>query len=125
MNLFNIVKTGENHETQKNTIINSKYLNINRASQVKNLPANVGDAVQSLGREDPLQMEMTTHSSILAWKIPWRSLAGFSPQGCKELDRTEQLSTHTDNNILKHHKYILKISKISLNMCTGKSLNVV
>ena len=44
MNLFNILKTGENHETQKSTIINSKYLNINRASQVKNLPANVGDA---------------------------------------------------------------------------------
>ena len=79
MNLFNILKTGENHETQENIIINSKYLNINRASQVKNLPANVGDAVQSLGREDPLEMKMTTHSSILAWKIPWRSLAGLRP----------------------------------------------
>ena len=44
MNLFNILETGENHETQKSIIINGKYLNINRASQVKNLPANVGDA---------------------------------------------------------------------------------
>ena len=40
---------------------------------VKNLPANAGDArdaIQSLGQEDPLEKEMTTHSSILAWRIP-------------------------------------------------------
>ena len=40
---------------------------------VKNLPANAGhtrDAVQSLGQEDPLEKEMATHSSILAWRIP-------------------------------------------------------
>jgi len=34
--------------------------------------------VQSLGREDPLEKEMATHSSILVWRIPWmRSLAGY------------------------------------------------
>ena len=32
--------------------------------------------VQSLGREDPLEKEMATHSSILAWKITWREKAG-------------------------------------------------
>ena len=32
--------------------------------------------VQSLGREDPLEKEMTTHSSILAWKIPWTEEPG-------------------------------------------------
>ena len=37
---------------------------------VKNLPANAGDKVQSLDQEDPLEKEMTTPSSILAWKIP-------------------------------------------------------
>jgi len=39
--------------------------------------------VQSLGQEDPLEKEVTTHSSILAWRIPWtgRSLAGYSPWG--------------------------------------------
>ena len=44
--------------------------------------------VRSLGQEDPLKME--THSSILAWKIPWteRSL-GYSPRDCKELNTTE------------------------------------
>ena len=46
--------------------------------------------VQSLGREDPLEKEMATHSCILAWGIPWkRSLAGYSPKGCKEVDTTE------------------------------------
>ena len=39
-------------------------------SVVKNLPASTGD-VGSLGGEDALQEEMATHSSILAWKIPW------------------------------------------------------
>ena len=41
---------------------------------VKNLPANTGDTemqIQSLGQEDPLEQEMATYSSILAWKIPW------------------------------------------------------
>ena len=37
---------------------------------VKNLPAVWKTRVQSLGREDPLQKGMATHSSILAWKIP-------------------------------------------------------
>ena len=48
---------------------------------VKTLPAMWETRVPSLGWEDPLEKEMATHSSILAWKIPWigRSLAGYSP----------------------------------------------
>ena len=38
---------------------------------VKNLPIMQETQVQSLGQEDPLEKEMATHSSILAWKIPW------------------------------------------------------
>ena len=41
---------------------------------VKNLPANAGDirdSVRSLGQEDPLEEGLATHSSILAWRIPW------------------------------------------------------
>ena len=46
--------------------------------------------VQSLGREDPLEEDMETHSSILAWGIHvQRSLVGYSPWGCKELVMTE------------------------------------
>ena len=37
----------------------------------KESPANAGDEVQSLGQEDPLELEMATHSSTLAWEIPW------------------------------------------------------
>ena len=46
--------------------------------------------VRSLGQEDSLEKGMATHSSILAWRIPWtRSLAGESPWSRKELDMTE------------------------------------
>ena len=43
---------------------------------VKNLPAKQETWVQSLHWEDPLEKKMTTHSSILAWKIPWTEEAG-------------------------------------------------
>ena len=46
---------------------------------VKNLPANagdVGDIVRSLGQEDPLEVGMATHFSILAWRIPWTEEPG-------------------------------------------------
>ena len=41
------------------------------AQTVKNLPAMQKTQVRSLGQEDPLEKEMATHSSILAWRIPW------------------------------------------------------
>ena len=54
-----------------------------RASQValvvKNPPANTGDlrdVVQPLSREDPLEEDTATHSSILAWRIPWTEEPG-------------------------------------------------
>ena len=46
---------------------------------IKNLPANAGNArvqFQSLSWEDPLEKEMATHFSILAWKIPWTEEPG-------------------------------------------------
>ena len=50
--------------------------------------------VQFLGREDPLEREMATHSSIPDWEIHGqRSLAGYSLWGCKELDTAEH--THS------------------------------
>jgi len=56
---------------------------------VKNLPANAGDirdAVPSLGREDPLEEEMATHSSILAWRIPWtKEPSGLQSMGSQRL----------------------------------------
>ena len=42
---------------------------------------------QPLGQEDPLEKEMATHSSILAWRIPWTEEPGrlYSPWGCKRV----------------------------------------
>ena len=59
---------------------------------VKHLSAMLETQVLPLGREDPLEKEMATHSSTLAWKIPWmRNLVGYSPWDCKESDMTERL----------------------------------
>ena len=50
------------------------------AQTVKNLPAMQEMQVQSLGWEDPLEKGMATHSSILAWRVPWiEDLVGYSP----------------------------------------------
>ena len=46
------------------------------AQTVKNLHAMQEAWVQSLGQEDPLEKGMTTHSSILAWRIPWTEKLG-------------------------------------------------
>ena len=56
---------------------------------VKNLPAMQETWARSLGQEDPLEKGMATHSSILAWRIPQRSLVGYSLRGRKELDTNE------------------------------------
>ena len=55
------------------------------AQRLKGLPSTRETWVQSLGLEDPLEKEMATHSSILAWRIP---------RGHKELGMTEQLHFH-------------------------------
>ena len=56
----------------------------------KNLPAVQETWVRLLGQEDPLEKGMATHSSILAWRIPWtEELGGYRPWGHKESDTTE------------------------------------
>ena len=45
-------------------------------SLIKNLPANAGDVGSILGQDDPLEEETATHSSILAWRIPWTGVPG-------------------------------------------------
>ena len=46
------------------------------AQRLKHLPAMQDTRARSLGLEDPLEKEMATHSSILAWRIPWREEPG-------------------------------------------------
>ena len=68
-------------------------------SVVKNLLANAGEASLSRGQEDPLEEEMATHSSILAWEIPWtEDTDGLQSTGSQK-PVTEGLGTHTSSYI--------------------------
>ena len=58
-------------------------------SVVKNLPAKQEMQVRSLGWEDPFEKGMATHSSILAWEIPWTEEPdGLQSMGSQDLDTT-------------------------------------
>ena len=58
------------------------------AQMVKNLPAMQETRVRSLGGEDPLEKEMATHSSILAWRIPWtEEPGGLQSMGLQRVGR--------------------------------------
>ena len=54
--------------------------------------------VPSLGQEDPLEKEMATHSSILAWKVPWTEKPGKlqSTGVTKKSDKTERLNNKSN-----------------------------
>ena len=78
---------GQNLLTQN--LLDNKILKASLVAQsVKNLPATWETRIQFLGHEDPLEKEMATPCSILAWRIPQtRSLAGYSPWGPKSQTR--------------------------------------
>ena len=59
---------------------------------VKNLPAIQETGVQSLDREDPLEKGMATHSSVLAWRIPWTEGSGRLQSIELQRAMTERLS---------------------------------
>ena len=72
------------------------------AQRLKRLPAMRETWVRSLGREDPLEKQMATHSSILAWRIPWtEEPGGLHSRGRKESDTTEQLSSLHYGHLLR------------------------
>ena len=72
------------------------------ALKVRNLPAMPETPVRSLGPEDPLEEGIATHSSILAWRIPWtEGSGGLQSMGHKESDTTEWL-THTQPGCWYH-----------------------
>ena len=60
------------------------------AETVKNPPAVQQMPVPSLSQEDPLKKGMATHSSILAWRIPWtKEPSGLQPMGSQRVSTTE------------------------------------
>ena len=64
------------------------------AQLVQKLPAMQETRVQFLGREDPLEKEMATHSSILAWRIAWTEEPGrLQSWGCKSRTQLSDLTT--------------------------------
>ena len=65
-------------------------------SVVKNLPVEQGTWVRSLGWEDPLESEMATHSSILAWRIPWTEDPGGQSRTWLSTQRTHSMALSLD-----------------------------
>ena len=62
------------------------------AQMVKNMPAMQDTQVQTLGQEDPLEKGMATHSSILAWRIPWSEKPCQLQSMGSQSDTSEQLN---------------------------------
>ena len=71
------------------------------AQAVKHLPAVQETWVRPLGWEDPLEKDMATHSSTLAWRIPWTEDPG-SPWGRKGSGTIERLHFHF------HHREVMR-----------------
>ena len=74
------------------------------AQAVKNLPAVQETWVRSLGQEDPLKKGMATHSSILAWRIPWTEEPGrLQSMGSQRVGRDRATNTHTHTHTHTHN----------------------
>ena len=81
--------------------------------------------VWSLGWENPLEKEMATHSSFVAWKSHgWKSLVGYSPWGCKESDSTDWLSmsiTSWDQKLRLLHRLFWCSGSVHMPACSHHS----
>ena len=66
---------------------------------VNNLPATAENVSWICGREDPLEKEIATHCSVLAWEMDQRSLVGCSPWGHAESDTTERFRSSSSTYI--------------------------
>jgi len=67
--------------------------------------------IRSLGQEDPLEKGMATHSSILAWRIPWTEEPGGLQSKGSQRDKTERLNNNTSddqgtNSMADKHYYV-------------------
>ena len=68
------------------------------AQTIKHLPAMRETWVRSLGREDPLEKEMATHPSILAWKIPWMEPGRLQSMGLQSQTRLSDFTSLQGHN---------------------------
>ena len=78
------------HHSQKTSLM---------AQMLKNLPAMQETRIPSLGWEDPLEKGMATHSSILAWRIPWTEVPGeLQSMGSQRVRHNYNDLAHTKSN---------------------------
>ena len=82
------------------------------AQMVKNLPAMQETQIRFLGQEDPLEKGMVTHSSILAWRIPWTEES--TVHDIAESDTNERL-THTHTHTHTHIPESLRCLKTQID----------
>ena len=82
------------------------------AQTVKRLPAMRETRVRSLGQEDPMEKEMATHSSILAWRIPWMEEPGRL-QSTGSQSRT-RLSDFTFFSLSHTYMYVRSVVSVSV-----------
>ena len=82
-------------------------------SDSKESACNAGDQVQSLGQEDPLEKGMVTHSSILAWRIPWIEEPGeLQTIGSQRVRHDWATNTHTHTHTHSVHTFCGPVSCI-------------
>ena len=98
---------------------------------VKNLPAVQDTQVRSLGKEDPLEKVMATHSSILAWKIPWmEELGELQSMGMTEWlkhshDRVGGLAIQKLLSVVRIYKVLMLLVMIFEMVETAKVLDIL
>ena len=93
--------------------------------RLKRLPPTRETQVRSLGWEDPLEKEMATHSSILAWRIPWRrahgkSLVGYSPGVTKNQTQLSNFTFH-HLGIIRSNLFVLQMKELKSRGSLPKS----
>ena len=85
----------EHHQTFKVELTLTLHKGFPGGSKVKASACNAGD-LGLTGREDPLKKEMATHSSILAWRIPWmEGPGGLQSMGLQRVGCNQATNTHT------------------------------
>ena len=97
------------------------------AQLIKNPTAMQETLVRFLGWDNALEKGWATHSSILAWRIPWRNYS-ISPRGHKELDMTEWLSLYTFITGIGRRKWNplqTRQWKLSFSSCQGPKKQVI
>ena len=92
------------------------------SQMVKNLPAMQETGVQSLGCEDPLEKRMATHSSILAWRIPWTEEPGrLQPMGSQsQIQLSDYQHFHFHHYLMSQGKGEKVLVKLQESKCPGR-----